>query len=356
MKYLVLLLSLILGLKTYSQLTLSTDLDMRDTLIFPFKEDEIVSPKTSACGTPWLSTGYPSWTNYWSGYMINLINTSPCPLEIHSFEARFQGTSGYRIYTKTGTFVGFETNAPSWTLVGSIGGGLSGLGTTLPTPIPIAVNITIPSGGTQAFYLTRTDNTTTNRHLYITGVGTPGTTIYASDANLSITEGSYIDPYFSFLNPGTRRPSLDVCYTLNCFLPVELIEWKGTNKGEFNLLEWTTNTERNCDYFLLLKSTTGEFNENSVIAKIDGSGDSQEEIYYQFIDEDIHPLINYYQLMQVDFNGDYKEFSLIIIDNRMKNKKLLKLINPIGQEIPLDSKGVVIEVYLDGTTKRVFKK
>lgn len=175
---------------------------------------------TATCGAPWITTGYPAWTNYWAGYMINIINTSICPIEINSFEARFQGTSGYRIYTKSGTFVGFELNSAAWALVGTTNN-LTGLSTVAPTPIPIAVNITIPPGGIQGFYLTRTDNVVANRHLYVPGTGTAGTTVYASDGNLSITEGSYIDPYFAFLNAGTRRPSLDVCYTINCVLEYE---------------------------------------------------------------------------------------------------------------------------------------
>nr|NIQ16126.1 hypothetical protein [Candidatus Dadabacteria bacterium] len=61
------------------------------------------------------------------------------------------------------------------------------------------------------------------------------------------------------------------------------------------------------------------------------------------------------RLVQVDFDGEYEEFSVISIDNGVKDKKLVKLINMVGQEIPLDSKGFVIEVYTDGTTKKIFK-
>ncbi|GAB4133397.1 MAG: hypothetical protein Fur0041_05590 [Bacteroidia bacterium] len=248
-----------------------------------------------------INTGYPAWTNYYAGYMININNISTMNMTIDCFEARFQGTSGYRIYTKTGTFVGSETNPAAWTLVGNIAAGVVGVSTTGPSPIPIAVNVIIPPGATQAFYLTRTDNVTTNRHLYVTGTGTPGTTVYCSNADLQITEARYLDPYFT-LQAGSRRPSLTVYYTLSTPMPVELIEFNCSSQNDNISLNWSTATEENNHYFLLERSTDA----NSAflpIAEIPGNGNSSIQHNYSYTDYNPVTGNNYYRLKQIDYNG-----------------------------------------------------
>lgn len=307
---------------------------------------------TSACGTPFLSTGYPLWTNYWAGWMINIVNTSTCPIVINSFEARFQGTAGYRIYTKVGTFVGFELLAGSWTLVGNLAS-LTGTSTTVPTSIPIVVNVTIPVGGTQGFYLTRSDNVIANRHLYNTGTGTAGTTIYASDGNLSITEGSYVDPYFAALQIGVRRPSFDVCYSIACVLPIELVSFEGRSYKYYNQLTWVTVTETNNDYFLIERSEDA-YNWDS-IGKVYGSGDSHTSIFYTFKDNSYSNTLNYYRLKQVDKNGKYEYSDIIVIDNSNKSHPIIiSRLNMLGQPIDETYKGIIIEYYDDGSViKRI---
>lgn len=175
-----------------------------------------------------ISTGYPVWTNYYAGYMFKINNISSCSITVNCFEARFDGSSGYRIYTKTGTFIGFEGTPGAWVLVGNVINGVNSISTITCSPIPIVVNVVIPPGNSQSFYLTRTDNIVANRHLYITGTGTPGTTVYSSDLNVQITEAEYLDTYF-ILQVGTRRPSFNMYYDLNCILPIQQEENKNTS-------------------------------------------------------------------------------------------------------------------------------
>jgi len=302
---------------------------------------------TAACGTPFLSTGYPAWTNYWSGWMVNIINTNACPIVINSFEARFQGTAGYRIYTKIGTFVGSETTSGAWTLVGNLAS-LTGTSTTAPTSIPIVVNVTIPPGGTQGFYLTRSNNLVANRHLYVPGTGVAGTTIYSSNADLSITEGSYIDPYFAALQAGVRRPNFDVCYDVLCPLPIELISFDVNKKSEnSNILKWITATEINNDYFIIEKSTdASSFKE---VEKIKGAGNSKEIKKYYYEDNFILNEINYYRLKTVSYYGQIEFSNIIAIENRNLNKDPIKTTNILGQEVESGYNGVVFVHYSDGT-------
>lgn len=330
---------------------LSTDID--------FAGDSIVEQRlyfsvaTVACGTPFLSTGYPAWTNYWAGWMIKIINNNSCPIIINSFEARFQGTSGYRIYTKTGTFIGFETNSAAWTLVGSLAS-LTGVSTVGPTAIPIVVNVTIPAGGSQSFYLTRSDNLTANRHLYVPGTGTAGTTIYASNADLSITEGEYVDPFFAVLEVGVRRPSFDVCYTISCPLPIELLSFTATPNGNSNLLKWSTATETNNDYFAIEK--TGDGISWTEIGRVVGAGNSTHILNYQFSDNNLIAGVSYYRLKQVDYNGQYTYSNIVAIDNGFLAKKIVRTTNIIGQEVSSDFDGVKLIYYSDGTVVKTMGK
>jgi hypothetical protein len=308
---------------------------------------------TAACGTPFLSTGYPAWTNYWAGWMVKIINTNACPIVINSFEARFQGTAGYRIYTKAGTFIGFETTAGSWALVGNLAT-LTGTSVTAPTSIPIAVNVTIPIGGSQSFYLTRSDNVIANRHLYIAGAGTAGTTIYASNVDLSITEGEYVDPYFAALQVGTRRPSFDVCYSIACVLPIELVSFDGYNRTTYNQLSWITESETNNKYFTIERSIDAQ--NWMEIDKIDGAGSSSLPIHYEYKDLSfVKDANNYYRLKQTDYNEQYKYSSIIVVSNNpiktVKNKKTYNMMgNECGEYL---SPGLYIEhiEYIDNTTE-----
>lgn len=356
MKNFLILLLTILTLSTVkSQNVLRAGIDWREDSLQYEQTPKTLAPLTVACGGLFLSTGYPVSTNYWGGWMVRIINTNACPIVINSFEARFQGTAGYRIYTKAGTFVGFETTPAAWTLVGTVAS-LTGTSTTAPTAIPIVVNVTIPVGASQSFYLTRSDNLIANRHLYVTGTGVAGTTIYASNADLSITEGSYIDPYFAFLNVGSRRPSFDVCYTINCPLPIELVSFEGRNNGIYNTLNWACATETNNDFFTLERSIDGV--NWILVSTIDGAGTSSVGTFYSYNDFSYtRETYNYYRLKQTDFNGDYEYSDIIYIDNRdMKKPVLIKTVNQFGQEVDTNYRGFVIEIYEDGSTRKIIRQ
>jgi hypothetical protein len=139
-------------------------------------------------------------------------------------------------------------------------------------------------------------------------------------------------------------------------LPVEILYFNGVSKGENNYLFWSTATENNTSYFNLQKSRDGE--TWTTISTINAAGNSTTQIDYNLTDYKVEPIINYYRLQQYDFDGVYEEFNPISIDNTNGTKIIVKLLNLQGQEISLEktvATGIYIEVYSDGTTKRVFK-
>ena len=122
-----------------------------------------------------------------NGTMFNVVNTSTTPISIGSFDQCFFNTltsAFIEIYTKPGTWSGFESAPAAWTLVGSTANFAHGIAPALDA-LPIPVNVTIPAGATQAFYITGDANTTI---AYTSGVGQLGAVI-GSDGNLQVTGG-----------------------------------------------------------------------------------------------------------------------------------------------------------------------
>ena len=102
----------------------------------------------------------------------------------------------------------------------------------------------------------------------------------------------------------------NVC--LEAVLPVELVSFNGKEKGNVNILEWTTASEVNNDFFEVQRSTDGV--DFETLESIRGNGTSHTVSHYSFIDEK-PASISYYRLQQVDFDGR-SEFSNIVTIKR----------------------------------------
>tara|TARA_R100001509_G_C4876511_1_gene218679 strand:+ start:207 stop:1271 length:1065 start_codon:yes stop_codon:yes gene_type:complete len=136
-------------------------------------------------------------------------------------------------------------------------------------------------------------------------------------------------------------------------LPVELSSFTGNSYPNLNLIEWTTQSEYNSDYFSLEKSINGVNWEE--ITQISAAGTSNEEIGYSFNDYDLHSIC-YYRLIQYDIDGLYDMFGPIVVQRTIKERKIIKCFNLMGQEVDIvKSKGVIIIVYDDGTLIKTIK-
>jgi hypothetical protein len=145
----------------------------------------------------------------------------------------------------------------------------------------------------------------------------------------------------------------DISLIRNIALPIELTEFTGYKTNEYNVLKWQTESEYNNSHFILERSTTGEFTENDVVTIVAGAGNSTQLINYNFIDKNAPREINYYMLTQVDYDGNFKQYGPIAIDNR-NNKVVIKYINLLGQDVNNSTPGIIFEVYEDGTLKKVW--
>jgi len=138
-------------------------------------------------------------------------------------------------------------------------------------------------------------------------------------------------------------------------LPVEMIEFKGINAPEGNILYWSTASERNSDYFIIDRSTDGK--KWSEVSMVNSIGNSNEINSYQTVDVTFSNDYNYYRLIQIDEDGSRTKYSKhVTIDNTEKDGvELVGIYNLLGQKVDASFSGVQIRLYSDGTTQRVYK-
>ena len=96
-------------------------------------------------------------------------------------------------------------------------------------------------------------------------------------------------------------------------LPIELVDFKGKYVNEQSVLSWVTASEKNNDYFILERSEDAR--DFTQIGKIDGAGNSNSFLNYQFIDAKPIDQVAYYRLKQVDFDGQFSNSNVIALRN-----------------------------------------
>ncbi|HWY12663.1 MAG TPA: T9SS type A sorting domain-containing protein [Bacteroidia bacterium] len=87
-------------------------------------------------------------------------------------------------------------------------------------------------------------------------------------------------------------------YKSGAVLPIELSEFKVVCQKDKAILNWTTSTELNNDYFTVERSVNAV--DFVPLATIKGSGTSNEKKYYTFTDPSPEQETNYYRLRQTD--------------------------------------------------------
>lgn len=138
-----------------------------------------------ACGAQcFLATTFGG-ANTQKGNMFDVVAING--VQVVGFDQNLMpGVHGLQLYTKTGSWNGFQGTPAAWTLVGTASG-LSSSGYGVPTALPIPVSISIPAGATQAFYITSTGPLNL---AYSTGTQVGATA--AQDLNVRILEGAGI--------------------------------------------------------------------------------------------------------------------------------------------------------------------
>ena len=136
-------------------------------------------------------------------------------------------------------------------------------------------------------------------------------------------------------------------------LPVELLYFEGFGYQHYNSLKWSTASEHNSDYFLLERSVDGE--QWDYVGATKATGNSTQVVDYLYVDNFRFNGFVYYKLNQFDFDGMFKTYGPISINNTHTNKKVVKYINILGQEVSSETNGFIFEVYEDGTMRKIIR-
>ena len=137
-------------------------------------------------------------------------------------------------------------------------------------------------------------------------------------------------------------------------LPVEMVFFRSEQEERTNILKWQTASEYNTTYYLLYRSTTGEFTEEDIVGYTQSVGNSTTTTNYSFYDQNTPDSFNYYLLIQMDVDGQYAEYGPISIDNR-SNKVIIRVVNTLGQGVDDNYKGLIIIFYEDGSIIKLYR-
>lgn len=111
-------------------------------------------------------------------------------------------------------------------------------------------------------------------------------------------------------------------------LPIELLSFKAIKSDHNVEVSWETATERNNDFFTVLRSKDGETWENVQI--IPGAGNSTRPLHYTWTDNTPLSDVSYYRLKQTDFDGQTELFNIVSV-KRLNSDALTVYPNPVTQ-------------------------
>ena len=96
----------------------------------------------------------------------------------------------------------------------------------------------------------------------------------------------------------------------------------------------------NNDYFTILKSYDGyEWEE---LKRVEGAGNSNSKLFYRTEDDNPKKGVQYYKLRQTDYDGNWEEFDIVSVIIKGERKEVVKVFNQIGQEVDMNTRGVLI--------------
>lgn len=179
-------------------------------------------------------------------------------------------------------------------------------------------------------------------------------------APLNVSAGIFyimvIDNFDSDNTPFTIDFTFSVPDLLNCTptpLPVELLDFYGdyNEKTNMNELVWKTASENNASHYIIQRSDDNVIYQT--IDKIDATNTSQFAEYKIEDRNFTRNAVNYYRLLQYDFEGGFTEFNTVYIDN-FSGKIIYKIYNIMGQEVDLNYVGLKIIQYTDNTIEKTF--
>ncbi|ELR73868.1 hypothetical protein C900_00032 [Fulvivirga imtechensis AK7] len=94
-------------------------------------------------------------------------------------------------------------------------------------------------------------------------------------------------------------------------MPIELLSFEAVVEGSDVIIDWTTTSELNNDFFTIERSRDGK--EYQIVGTVDGAGNSDESLSYSFTDRNPMAGKSYYRLKQTDFDGKFEYFAPALV-------------------------------------------
>lgn len=119
--------------------------------------------------------------------------------------------------------------------------------------------------------------------------------------------------------------------TGNVPLPITLAHFDAVQVEDHVALDWTTASETNNDFFTIERSINGGPVE--VVGRVEGAGNSAEQLAYSFADPVVESGRVMYRLKQTDFDGQFTYFDWVAVglESQLESGDLIVYPNPVQQ-------------------------
>jgi hypothetical protein len=136
-------------------------------------------------------------------------------------------------------------------------------------------------------------------------------------------------------------------------LPVEFLYIKATQERDVNKIDWATAMEENNSHFIVQRTHDGASWES--LTEIGGAGFSSNVLKYEYIDMNPYMDVNYYRIMQVDYDGKYDYSDIVMVNSLVQQADInLKVFpNPATDKVQVqwgenEETGKVVVLGLNG--------
>lgn len=135
-------------------------------------------------------------------------------------------------------------------------------------------------------------------------------------------------------------------------LSLELLEFNVQKDPTGNNITWTTQYEKDIDYFIIQRLEQDHWIDIRRVKAVN----QDERNTYSILDFD-YPLNqeNYYQLVEITFDGNKTDLGIATVDNRINNKNIVAIYDTLGNVVNENYTGLVIILYEDGSTTKAYR-
>ena len=168
-------------------------------------------------------------------------------------------------------------------------------------------------------------------------------TFLANNAAVSMADGGNLEGRLFSTNGAiaidqTVADNTTPCHKPTYILPIELLSFNGKCNFQNIVLNWSTSTEINNNYFSIERSIDGI--NWQIIGLVNGAGNSNGLKNYTYTDDEPNNGISYYRLKQTDFNKTFKYSNIIYVENCKDGISELSISpNPVNEALNLSFYG-----------------